>query len=444
MGARNPKSSLAARDEIEQLQLERLQAVLHRVYKNVPFYKESFRACDFYPDDLTHIDILNRLPMTDRSTLVKNHPYGMFAVPLREVIRLQCTSSVAGEAIVVGFTRNDIDHWTELAARSLSYAGIGPDDVVQMYIGYGLFPSTLGLHYGAERLGATVIPGSHMSPEAAFLTMKNYRASVLVTTPQKALRLVGYVRQNHGGGKALMLRACVLVGQYWSESLRSKVEEVLCSPVFGCYGHSEFYPSAVAAECVKRDGLHIFEDHFIPEIINPATGASVAGGEAGELVITTVTKEAFPLIRYRTGDITRLEYGLCECGSGFVRMDRVSRRTDDMLFIGGISILPSQVEQFIKDAVGGIQDAPVYQLVVEGSETSETLEILIEVNDAFFSDQLRILREIETKIQGELFDALGVSAKVRLVEPGALAEKRKHGRIVDRRDSASRASEGFE
>jgi phenylacetate-CoA ligase len=429
----DPKFSSALRDEIEQLQLERLQSTLHRVYKNVDFYKQSFRGCGFYPDDLTSLATLRNLPLTGRDTLVKNHPYGMFAVPLREVIRLHCASSVAGESIVVGFTRNDIDHWTELAARSLASVGVGPDDVVQMYLGYGLIPGALGLHYGAEKIGATVIPGSHMSPEAALETMKNYHATVLVTTPQKALRLASCLRQRQMHAKALMVRACLLVGQYWSESVRKKVEEALYAPAFDCYGPSELMPSGVAAECRMRKGLHICEDHFIPEIIDPATGEPLPAGEEGELVVSSITKEAFPLIRYRTGDITRLEYGSCECGSGYVKMDRIASRTDDMLFIGGINIFPSQVEQIIKETVGN-ETAPVYQLVVEGGETSETVEVFIEVNDVFFSDQLRVLREIEAKIQGVLFDMLGVGVKVRLVEPGALAEKRKQGRVLDRRE----------
>ncbi len=437
------KFSSATRDEIEQIQLERLQAVLHRVYKNVDYYRDSFRSCGFYPDDLTSLGILRNLPMTGRSTLVKNHPYGMFAVPLREVIRLQCTSSIAGEAIVVGFTRNDIDHWTELAARSLVSAGVGPDDAVQIYVSYGLFPGALGLHYGAEKIGASVMPASQMSPDAAFETIKNYRASVLVATPQRALRLAEHVRKERGNGKVLMLRACLLVGQYWSESIRTKIEEILFAPVFDCYGHSELIPSGIAAECKQRQGLHINEDHFIPEIVNPVSGEPVPEGESGELVVTTVTKEAFPLIRYRTGDITRLDYSRCPCGSRFARMERISRRTDDMLFIGGVNVFPSQVEQIIREVLGGASPPPVYLLIVEGKEFGETVEVAIEINDTLFSDELRVLRKIEEQIQGELFDMLGVSVKVRLVEPGALSEKHNQGRVLDRRASETGISPGL-
>jgi phenylacetate-CoA ligase len=437
----DPTFGIANREQIEQLQLERLQSTLRRVFKNVDYYKEAFRRCGFYPDDFTSLSQLKNLPMTGRGNLLKNHPYGMFAVPLREVIRLQCTSFVAGEAIVVGFTRNDIDYWTELTARSLTSAGVGPDDVVHMDIDYGLFPGALGLHYGAEKIGASVIPGSHMSAGAAFETMKNYRATALVTTPQRALRLVNYIVQSQGDPKALMLRACLLVGQYWSESIRTKIEEVLYAPVFDCYGHSELIPSGVAAECKHRQGLHINEDHFIPEIIDPKTCEVLAPGETGELVISTVAREAFPLIRYRTGDITRLDYARCACGSHLVRMERISRRTDDMLFIGGVNVFPSQVEQIIQEAVGDGHTPPVFQLVVEGSDFTENVEVAIEVNEAFFSDQLRVLREIEAKIQGELFEMLGVNARVRLVEPGALAERRKQGRVLDKRETAYGASE---
>ncbi|MBI5117286.1 AMP-binding protein [Candidatus Poribacteria bacterium] len=425
----------ANREEVEQIQLERLQAVLHRVYRNVEYYRESFRGRAVFPDDVVSLDMIRRLPTTGRATLVANHPYGMFAVPLREVIRLQSTSPVASEAIVVGFTRNDIDHWTELAARSLLSAGVSRDDLVHICIDYGLFPGALGLHYGAEKIGASVIPGSNMAPDAEFEMMRNYHTTVLVTTPQRAVRLANYIRSHHIHAKALMLRACLLVGQYWSESVRSKIEESMDCPVYDCYGHSEVVASGIAAECKKRNGLHINEDHFFAEIVDLTTGDTLAPGQKGELVITTLTKEAFPLIRYRTGDITRLDYQTCECGCCFARMDRVSKRTDDMVFIGGVNIFPSQVERIICDVIGARAPAPIFQLIVEGNEASESVEVAIEVSEAIFSDKLRVLREIEEKIRGELFDMLGVAAKVRLVEPGNLRmEPAGRGRVVDRRE----------
>jgi len=428
----------AARDEIEQLQLERLQAVLHRVYKNVEFYRESFHSRDYFPDDMVSLDGLQKLPTTGRETLVINHPYGMFAVPLREVIRLQPTSSVAKEAIVVGFTRNDINHWTDLAARSLFSAGVERDDLVQIYVDYGLFQGALGLHYGAEKIGASVIPSSSISPDTEFEMMKDYHATVLVTTPHRALRLTNYVKENNINAKNLTLRTCLLVGQYWSESVRTRFEESMYAPVFDCYGHSEIVSSGIAAECEKRNGLHINEDHFIAEIIDPSSGEVLGPGQKGELVITTLTKEAFPLIRYKTGDITRLSYEPCECGSNFVRMDRVSSRTDDMVFIGGVNVFPSQIERIIADAVGAGAPAPVFRLVLEGTKASESVEVLIEVNEAIFSDELRFMRAIEEKIRGELFDLLGITAKVCLVEPGKLgSEGKKRGRVIDRREVES-------
>jgi len=424
-----------SRDEIEQLQLERLQAVLHRVYKNVDFYRESFHGKDFFPDDIVSLEGLRRLPTTGRATLVENHPYGMFAIPLREVIRLQATSSVVREAIVVGFSRNDVDHWTELAARSLVSAGVEPDDLVHICVDYGLYPGSLGLHYGAEKIGASVIPGGNMSSDAEFEMMRDYHTTVLVTTPQKALRLASHIKERHMSAKALSLRACLLVGQYWSESLRKQIEETIYAPVFDCYGHSEIIASGIAAECEKRSGLHINEDHFIAEIVDPDSGESVEPGREGELVITTLTKEAFPLIRYRTGDITQLSYERCECGSCFARMDRVSRRTDDMVFVGGVNLFPSQVERIIGDVVGETDEPPVFQIMVEGSEVGESVEVAIEVNETIFSDELRAIKAIEEKIRGELFDALGVAAKVRFIEPGRLeAESEATGRVVDKRE----------
>jgi phenylacetate-CoA ligase len=429
--------SRAARDEIEQLQLERLQAVLHRVYKNVAFYRDSFNQCDFLPDAMGSVNDLQALPTTGRETLVANHPYGMFAVPLREVIRLQPTSSVAREAIVVGFTRNDIAHWTDLAARSLLSAGVERDDLVQIYINYGLFQGALGLHYGAEKIGASVIPSSSVSPDTEFEMMNDYHSTVLVTTPHRALRLTNYVKENNINAKTLTLRTCLLVGQYWSESVRSRFEEHMHTPVFDCYGHNEIVSSGIAAECEQRNGLHINEDHFIAEIVNPDSGEILGPGETGELVITTLTKEAFPLIRYKTGDITQLNYEPCACGSNFVRMDRISSRTDDMVFIGGVNLFPSQVERIIATAVGTDSPSPAFQLVLEGEESGESVEVLIEVTEAIFSDELRAMRALEEKIRGELFDMLGVTARVRLVEPGKLSlDAEGAERVVDRRDAA--------
>ncbi len=431
----DPTYGLANRDEIEQLQLERLQSVLHRVYKNVDFYKDSFRGCNFFPDDLISLEGLRELPTTGRDTLVANHPYGMFSVPLREVVRLQSTSSLPSEAIVVGFTQNDIDHWTALAARSLLSAGVGRDDLVQIYIDYGLFPGALGLHYGAESIGASVIPSSTKSPDTEFEMMRDYHATVLVTTPHRALRLADYIRDRDINARTLTLRLCLLVGQYWSESVRKRIEERLYIPVFDCYGHTEIMASGIAAECERRQGLHVNEDHFIAEIIDPESGDVLPPGRKGELVITTLTKEAFPLIRYRTGDLTSLNREPCECGCSFARMERVSSRTDDMLLVGGVNLFPSQVERIIIDAVGIHTPAPAFELIVEGSEVGEVLEVVIEVSEAIFSDELRVLQAIEGKIRDELFDMLGATAKIRLVEHGKLGlESGEKGRVVDRRE----------
>ena len=425
----------ADRDEVEQLQLERLQAVLHRVYKNVDFYRESFRAGDIFPDDIISLEGLGKLPTTGRATLVENHPYGMFALPLREVTRLQSTSSFSKEAIVVGFTRNDLDHWTELAARSLLAAGVGPDDLVHIFVDYGLHPGSLGLHYGAEIIGASVIPGAGMTPEAEVEMIKNYHTTVLVTTPHRALRLASHIEERRINAKALSLRSCLLVGQYWSESVRKKIEETIFAPVYDCYGHNEIVASGIAVECERRNGLHINEDHFIAEVLDPDSGEALDPGFEGELVITTLTKEAFPLIRYRTGDITRLTYDRCECGSGFARMDRVSKRTDDMVFVGGVHLFPTQVEQIIVDIAGEMESPPVFQIIVEGSEVGESVEVAIEINEAIFSDELKVIKTIEQKIRDELLEALGVTAKVKFVEPGQSgAEPKAARRVVDRRE----------
>jgi phenylacetate-CoA ligase len=274
-----------------------------------------------------------------------------------------------------------------------------------------------------------------MQPDAEFEMMKDYRTTILVTTPHRALRLANHIRERHANVRALSLRACLLVGQYWSESVRKEIEDAICAPVFDCYGHTEIVASGIAAECDKRNGLHINEDHFIAEVIDPDSGDPLEPGREGELVITTLTKEAFPLIRYRTGDITRLSYDSCECGSCFARMERVCRRTDDMVLVGGVNLFPSQVERIITDVVGPTEAPPLFQLMVEGSETGESVEVAIEVNEAIFSDELRAIKAIEEKIRGELFDALGVTAGVRFVEPGRLeGESGTTQRLVDKRE----------
>ncbi|HHF98681.1 MAG TPA: phenylacetate--CoA ligase, partial [Candidatus Aerophobetes bacterium] len=295
-----------SRDRLEQLQLERLQATLNRAYRSVSFYQKAFDEMGIIPEDIDSLSKLSRLPFTSRQTLVDNYPYGMFAVPLREVVRLHCTTGPKGQPIVIGYTKNDIDHWAQISARVLKAAGVEKEDVVQICLDYGLFGEGLGFHYGAELIGASVIPGSDGDPKRQLLIMRDYRSTILLSNPSFALKLLAAMKESKIGLASLQLRSIIFTGEPFSEETRVRVEEELQVKVINSYSPLELPGPKVATECEKRCGLHIFEDQFIPEIVNPQTGEVLPPGEEGELVITTVAKEAFPLIRYRTGDLTSL------------------------------------------------------------------------------------------------------------------------------------------
>jgi len=340
------------REEIEQLQLERLQAVLNRVYRNVGFYRRLFDEAGISPEEITSLDDLGRIPFTDRETLRVNQPYGMFALPLREVVRLQTTSGTTGEPIVVGYSSNDVEHWTELMARSLYAAGVSKEDVVQIAFDYGLFTGALGFHYGAERIGATVIPCSRLSPEKQVEIMRNYKTTALACTPSFALQIAETVERSGVAPAELSLRVGIFGAEPWPESVREKIEDTLHITAIDCYGLSEVIGPGVSVECERKNGLHIFEDHFIAEVIDPSTGERLPDGQMGELVLTTITKEAFPLIRYRTGDLTSLDRSPCPCGRMTVRMSRVMERTDNMVVVRGVNIFPSQIERILAEIQG--------------------------------------------------------------------------------------------
>ena len=405
--------------DLQQLQLERLQAILNRVYLNVAFYRQLFDRGGIAPEDITALADLAQIPFTTKETLRENQPYGMFALPLREVVRLQTTSGTTGEPIVVGYSQNDLENWTELVARMLTAGGVSKDDVVQIAFDYGLFTGALGFHYGAEKIGATVIPCSRISPEKQLKIMRDYRTTVLICTPTCALQIAEAIKQAGVNPAALTLRLGLFGAEPWSETIRDRVESALHIRATDNYGLSEIIGPGVSGECEYKDGLHIAEDHFIPEIINPTTGETLQAGEKGELVLTTITKEAFPMIRYRTGDLTRLDYSPCLCGRTSARMAKVMERTDDMLLIRGINVFPSQIEHVLKEVEGA---EPNYRLVVDRSKTPEELEIWIEVSDETFFDEIKIMLELKGKIQNRIEEELGFPVGVKLVEPQTIRQ----------------------
>jgi len=418
-------------EELEQIQIERLQSTLTRVYQHVPFYRKKFTALGLSPEDVGSLADLARLPFTTKADLRENYPYGLFAVPMREVVRVHASSGTTGLATVVGYTRNDIRMWSNLVARVLTAGGVTKDDVVQIAFGYGLFTGAFGIHYGAERIGASVIPASSGNTARQIQIMRDFKTTALVSTPSYAL-LVGDTLQEMGiPASALSLRYGLFGAEPWSDAMRREIEGKLGIVATDNYGLSEVIGPGVSGECLERQGLHINEDHFLVEVIHPETLQPVAPGEEGELVITTLTKEAFPMIRYRTRDLTRLLPGTCPCGRTGRRMSRVTGRTDDMLIIKGVNVFPSQIEHILFEIEG---TEPHYQIVVDRKGAMDEVTVLVEVEESIFFDQMRRQKEMMDRIQKRLAHELGVHVDVRLVEPKTLARSEgKARRVIDNR-----------
>ncbi len=419
------------REEIEQLQLERLQSTLNRVYRNVAFYKKRFDQLRVLPDEIQTIRDLAQFPLTAKEDLRESYPYGMFALPLREVVRIHSSSGVTGKPTVTGYTRNDLHHWGQLTARVLAAGGVTKDDVVQITFKYGLFTGAFGLHHGAELIGASVIPMSTGNTRKQVLIMQDYKTTALISTPSYALLLARYMEKEGIEPKSLSLKLGLFGAEPCPEPLRKEIEERLFISATDNYGVSEVMGPGVSAECGGKKGLHLYEDHFIPEIIDPQTLKVLPPGEKGELVLTTLTKEAFPLVRYRTRDITSLDYSPCSCGRTLVRMEKVLGRSDDIIVIKGVKVFPSQVEAILME-MEAVE--PRYQILVDRVEGVDTLELKVEMNEKVFSDEIKNLQNIATQIERKLREIVGVSTKVKLVAPESLRSPNgKAQKVIDRR-----------
>ena len=420
------------REALEALQLKRLTATVERVYATVPFYRKQFEACGVKPGDLKSLKDLARFPFTTKIDLRDNYPFGLFSTPLEQVVRIHASSGTTGKPTVVGYTRRDINTWSELMARSLSAAGVRKTDIIHNAYGYGLFTGGLGVHYGAEKLGASVIPISGGNTKRQIVIMQDFGSTVLTCTPSYALFLAEMAAEMGVDVKKLKLRVGIFGAEPWSEKMRAEIEKKLPIQALDIYGLSEVIGPGVSIECLEgRRGLHIFEDHFIPEIINPETGEVLPYGEKGELVFTTITKEAFPLIRYRTRDISVLYPEPCRCGRTHVRMERVSGRSDDMLIIRGVNVFPSQIESVLMN-IEGVE--PHYLLIVDRQGNLDTLDVQVEVNEKVFSDEVKNLQSLSRRIEKEIKDLLGVNAGVKLVEPKSLQRSEgKAQRVIDKR-----------
>ncbi len=426
-----PERECMSREDLEQLQLERLQSTLYRVGTRVPFYRKKFEELRLDYDDIRSLDDLRRLPFTVKQDLRDNYPYGLFAVPLREVVRVHSSSGTTGLATVVGYSRNDIKNWATLTARVLTAAGVTRDDVIQIAFGYGLFTGGFGIHYGAERLGASVIPISAGNTKRQIQIMQDFKTTALVCTPSYALIIADTMMEMGINPAGLSLRYGLFGAEPWSEAMRQEIREKLGIIATDNYGLSEVMGPGVAGECQECNGLHINEDHFLLEVIDPETLEPVPPGEIGELVITTLTKEAFPMIRYRTRDLTRLIPEPCPCGRTFMRMQRVMGRTDDMLIIKGVNVFPVQIEKVLFEIEG---TEPHYQIIVERENHSDKVTVLVEVVESIFFDEMKKQRGMVDHIKARLASELGIGVDVRLVEEKTLERSEgKSKRVIDKR-----------
>lgn len=420
-----------AREDLEQLQLERLQSTLYRVGANVPFYKKRFGQLQFNNDDIRSLDDLRRLPFTVKQDLRDNYPYGLFAVPLRDVVRVHASSGTSGQATVVGYTKNDIRTWSNLVARVITAAGVTKNDVIQIAFGYGLFTGGFGLHYGAELIGTSVIPISAGNTKRQIQIMQDFKTTALVCTPSYALVMADTMMEMGINPNGLSLRYGLFGGEPWSEAMRQEINKKLGILATDNYGLSEVMGPGVSGECQECNGLHINEDHFLLEILDPDSLEPVAEGEVGELVITTLTKEAFPVIRYRTRDLTRFLPGSCSCGRTLRRMERMTGRTDDMLIIKGVNVFPIQIEKVLFE-VEGIE--PHYQIIVERENHADKLTVLVEVVESIFFDEMKRQRMVIERIKSRLAAEVGVNVDVKLVEEKTLERSEgKAKRVIDRR-----------
>ncbi len=419
--------------KLREVQLERMKWTLTHAYKNVPFYKESFDKAGFQPEKFKSLDDMKHVPFLMKQDMRDSYPFGLFAVPLDKVIRVHSSSGTTGNATVVGYTVNDIDVWAEVMARTIVCAGGSEKDIIQVAYGYGLFTGGLGVHYGAEKLGATVIPISGGNTERQLMLIKDFGTTMLACTPSYAINMADFVEKQKPdfSFKDTKLKAGIFGAEPWSDNMRKEIEARMGVDAFDIYGLSEVIGPGVSCECSAKSGLHVFEDHFYVEVIDPETGEILPEGEPGEIVYTSLTKEACPVIRYRSRDITRIYYDDCSCGRTLIKMEKVTGRSDDMIIIRGVNVFPSQIETVLMEIEG---TEPHYQIILDRKGALDDIEIMVEVNEKIFSDEVKVLESLSNRIQQRLRSVLGITANIRLVEPMAIERSLgKAVRVIDRR-----------
>ena len=419
-----------SRDALHNLQSKRLVKLVNYVYHNVEFYRKKMQAIGLLPSDIKDIDDIVKLPFTTKDDLRDNYPFGLFAVPNSEIVRIHASSGTTGKATVVGYTRRDLDIWAECVARCLTMAGVGKDDIIQVAYGYGLFTGGLGAHAGAENIGATVVPMSTGNSKKLTTMMVDFGATSIACTPSYLLH-ISEVLEAEGLLDKIKLKCAICGAEPWTDKMRLEIEEKLRIKAYDIYGLSEVMGPGVACDCSYHKGLHVCEDHFYPEVLDTKTLTPVADGELGELAFTTLTKEGIPLIRYRTKDLTSIDHTVCDCGRTSARISKFKGRVDDMLIIRGVNVFPSQVEAALIEVE---EVTPHYMMIVDRQNNLDTLEIQVELNEKYYTDQIRVLEGFSKKIAHVIQQALGISAKIKIVEPKSLVRSEgKAVHVIDKR-----------
>jgi len=429
----NKEAETMPREELQKLQLQRLREVVKYAYERVPFYRKRFEAAGIKPEDIRSLEDLKYIPFTSKADLREVYPFGLFAVPLSEIVEIHSSSGTTGKPVVAGYTKKDLEVWGEVMARSLTMIGVTSQDVVQIAYGYGLFTGGLGFHYGALKIGATIVPASAGNTRRQITLMQDFGTTVLACTPSYALYLAEYARDEMGiDPSTLKLRVGSFGAEMWTEEMRREIEKRFGIKAYNVYGLTEIIGPGVAHECEEQMGLHIWEDHFLPEIIDPETGEWVEEGKEGELVLTTLTKEGVPMIRFRTRDITSFIPGECPCGRTGRRIERIKGRTDDMIKVRGVMLFPYQIEQCILE-VQGVE--PHYQIILTRPHHLDEIEVQVEMAKETFSDEVRAIEDLRRRLEKKIEETVGIRVKVTLVEPKSLPRSEgKAKRVIDKRN----------
>ncbi|HOJ66306.1 MAG TPA: phenylacetate--CoA ligase [Paludibacteraceae bacterium] len=427
----NEEIECMSSSEMRKLQSERLKELVNKVYQNVEFYRKKMDEKGVRPSDIRSIDDISKLPFTNKTDLRDNYPFGLFAAPMKEIVRIHASSGTTGKPTTVGYTKKDIENWQEVLARCLTMSGVTPEDIVQVSFGYGLFTGGLGIHYGAENVGCTVVPISAGNTRRQLQLMSDFGSTVLACTPSYALHLADALSEFGYSLSDMKLKTGVFGAEPFSENMRLELEKKWGIKAFDIYGLSEIMGPGVANDCEFHDGLHIHEDHFFPEVVDPKTKEPLPNGQQGELVFTTLTKEGIPLLRYNTHDLTSLNREKCECGRTLVRMKKITGRSDDMLIIRGVNLFPSQIEQVLLE-MG--ETSAHYMLYVDRENNLDILELKVELDETKMVDTIKDLMSLSRKIEHSLHSALGLSVKVTLVEPKSIPRSEgKAVRVIDNR-----------